>query len=161
MRRFALTASLLAVVAMALVAPGCAIAMPFRGPGWDGAPTVARDEYVVVLTHAVLDGETRASFDGGFDPVRAQLDGAEGLVGYSMRKELLGDEVWTMSVWQDEASLKRFLYRGAHRDVMRDGAIAIETGDFRRFTIPASDVPPTWSQALAWLEDPELGRDAY
>jgi hypothetical protein len=80
--------------------------------------------------------------------VRRQLSEAPGLVGYSIRQNLLGGRLWTLSAWTDDRALRRFAATTPHREVMRRLAPHIGVPRFVRWTLPGSSLPPTWNDAL-------------
>ncbi len=53
-------------------------------------------------------------FMGYTRSIQRQLSGARGLVGYSLRGELLRPRFWTLSVWEDEDTLMEFARRAPH-----------------------------------------------
>src|SRR5207245_11602990 len=48
------------------------------------------------------------SFIRQSNAIQKQLKGSRGLIGYSLRAQLLGKKAWTVSVWQDERSRMQF-----------------------------------------------------
>ncbi|MFM9879951.1 MAG: antibiotic biosynthesis monooxygenase family protein [Burkholderiaceae bacterium] len=125
---------------------GCAISTPFKTIS-STPPTV-----VMVVTHAVLDPNNRAAFDAQTSRVLESLSGQPGLVGYSVRRQLLGNEVWTMTVWASEASRAEFVTSAAHRTAMVNGNSALQTIRLLRVELPQSAVPMAWADALQLLE---------
>lgn len=143
----------LATAALAALT-GCTIATPYRA-GSESAPPSPDARRVVVITHAVLDRQARAEFDRQTRRVAESLRGQPGLIGYSLRRELLGDEVWTMTEWRDEAARARFVASPIHREAMAGGASALRSVRFARIELPAAQLPLTWSRALELLEQHE------
>ena len=133
---------------------GCAISTPFQGPGYDRSTGVSSDRadgiVIVALTHAVL-GKERRNFDRGVDRVVDSLAQQPGLIGYSLRRELFGNEAWTMTVWRDEASLEDFVRSSTHQQAIRDGAGELAGVNFSRFELPATELPIGWDTALEYL----------
>ncbi len=133
---------------------GCTISTPFKGPGYDHADGVTKvdggDTVVVALTHAVL-GKERQNFDRGVDRIVDSLAEQPGLIGYSLRRELFGDEAWTLTVWRDEAALLAFVRSEVHQRAIREGAGELAGANFRRFELPASELPIDWEKALGYL----------
>lgn len=137
---------------------GCAISTPFRGPGVDDGNLQANQldpnrTVFVALTGATLDRSKREPFDRATDGVMDQMEQVPGLVGFSFRFELLGSKVWTMSVWEDEASMRRFVRSAIHRDARRAGKPASLEFRFHSFETAANQVPISWSRALKLLQD--------
>lgn len=75
-----------------------------------------------------------------------------GIVGYAVRRQFFGNEVWTMTIWRDEASRARFVASQMHRDGIAAGSKAVRQGRFVRIEIPAAEAPIPWSRALTLLE---------
>ena len=145
----------IAVIASALaVLGGCTISTPFKGPGYNRGAGVAFDQstdtVVVALTHAVV-GKDRDNFDRGVSRVVDSLAQQPGLIGYSLRRELFGNEAWTLTVWRDEASLDAFVRSSAHQQAIRSGAAELVAANFRRLELPASEIPIDWEHALEYL----------
>lgn len=127
----------------------CAVAMPFRGPGLDGAP----DRMVVVsLTHAVVDPDRRRAFDAYTQKLAASMESQPGLVGFSLRKELFGNEAWTMSAWESEEALIAFSASPAHREAVDASREALVRARFCRLTVQARELPLSWSRVLEILD---------
>lgn len=85
---------------------GCKIGKPFRGPGYDpdkGVMIENRDMVIISLTHAVTgkDDHLNEIFIDYVWKVEASLKEFPGFVGYSIRKELFGNVLWTMTVCED------------------------------------------------------------
>jgi heme-degrading monooxygenase HmoA len=107
-------------------------------------------EYLALLTFLPVGPlRTMPAFMRSTQAVRGQLEGAEGLVGYSLRAKPLSRQFWTLSVCEDEEHLQRFVRQSPHREVM--ASLARTLGGFRttRFSLQGSAVPPAWDDALA------------
>lgn len=116
------------------VLSGCstlALAKPFAWPGLDARQgrliASSSPSVILAITHAELIGAHRAAFDAAADRVLALLPQQSGLVGYSVRSRLVGHEVWTATVWVDEAAVDAFVRSPAHLAAVRDGAVALKT----------------------------------
>ena len=135
---------------------GCAIATPFRGPGFIAGRVsgVEPDQpVVVVVTNARVHSDRRAPFDLHTRKVMDSLPAQPGLVGFSVRRELFGDEAWTMTVWKSEADRARFVASDTHRAAMAAGAPALKAVRFSRVEIPAKDIPISWDRAKQLLDE--------
>ena len=156
-------ASSLGLLLSSLLATACPVSIGFRGPGYDAKRGVihpdAGERVVVSLTRASLHAQHRGPFDEQIWVVEARMDEHEGLVGYSIGKELLGGDVWTQSVWVDEASLDRFVRSQVHQHAIGEGRAAIDTIETHRFEWPTSEVPLSWDDAFAILD--AEGQDGY
>jgi heme-degrading monooxygenase HmoA len=146
---------IISISALGLVLGGCAISTPFKGPGFadgrvkDSAPDA---RVVVSFTYAKVNDEQRAVFFDHVDRVVKSLPAQSGLIGYSIRRELLGDQVWTMTVWRSEEDRARFVLAQTHAEAMRAGMPALMAVRFARTEWPADQVPPSWKKAEDLLE---------
>lgn len=147
-------------VAAVFGAASCEVARPFSGPGYtkgrgvtlEGAgPTV-----MVGITNAQVDGATRGVFDEYTRKTIESLPMNPGFIGYSVRSRVLGNEVWTMTIWRDEASMEQFVGSPVHRAAMREGLAPVRRARFLRFELETSEVPPRWEDVLRRLEATEF-----
>ena len=113
-------------------------------------------EYVVLLTFLPLRRLSKLPrFLSYVRKIRQQLDaGPEGLIGYSLLAKPLRSNYWTLSVWEDDAALARFIHASPHRDAMRELPKVLSGFRTTRWTSAGSGDPPTWSDALARGELP-------
>ena len=141
-----------------LFASACELSSPLRGPGSSrcaDAPGVG-DTVMVAVTHAVLDAEERGPFDDHSARVIDSLPSRDGFVAYGLRTRLFGNEVWTMTVWRDEAALNAFVSSSTHEAAIEGGLHAVIRGQFDRFSWPANQPPPSWSVILERLKTAEM-----
>jgi heme-degrading monooxygenase HmoA len=138
--------------ALALLLGGCTIATPFREASPAGPE--AGGEVIVALTEATLgpDRAARTAFWDGVRAVEQSLPDQRGLVGYALRRELLGSRAWTMTVWESEEDLARFVRSQAHGAAIRTGAPALAGQRFASVTRPRAAGPMPWAEALDVLE---------
>jgi heme-degrading monooxygenase HmoA len=139
---------------MGLVLTGCTIGTPYREAAMTAESAEGSEAVVVSLTHITLseDREARRTF---WREVRALADSMEenpGFRGISLRRQLFGKEAWTLTVWENEESLREFVRSPAHRQAMNEGAAAAANMRFARFTMPRKELPLPWDEALALLE---------
>ncbi|MCK6552240.1 DUF3291 domain-containing protein [Myxococcota bacterium] len=135
---------------------GCPVAKPFSGPGYDRAIGAALgpggDTVIVAITNAKLDGRARGDFDLHTKRIIASLDAQPGFIGASVRTRLFGDEVWTMTAWDDEASLDAFVTSRVHLDGMKKGSAAVTAARFARIEVPRRELPLSWARAVELLD---------
>jgi heme-degrading monooxygenase HmoA len=92
-------------------------------------------EYLVLATSIPsLSRASTARLFRGAKAVRAQLEGTEGVVGFSLLARPLRKQYATLSVWVDDDAHAAFTDRAPHRELMRalspeDGADAVRTVD--------------------------------
>lgn len=90
------------------------------------------------------------SFIQQTNAIRRQLNNSPGLIGYSLRAQLLGKKAWTLSVWQNEGALSEFVGRSPHLDTMKKVSLGKER-KFVRWKLMGSEVPPKWDDAFKHL----------
>lgn len=111
-------------------------------------------EYRFLITHLPLTSHRAIPrFMRLTRVVQRQLADSEGLIGYSLLARPLSRRFWTLSAWEDEAALMRFVAKNPHRDVMRSLDGEMGPTKFVRWDAPGSTVPPRWRDALARLEE--------
>jgi heme-degrading monooxygenase HmoA len=81
-------------------------------------------------------------------PNQTQLKSARGLVGYSLMAHVVAKRFWTLSVWEDEVSLMRFVHKDPHREAMMILRRSMGGTHFLRWKIIGSSVPPNWQVAM-------------
>ena len=80
------------------------------------------------------------------------LPAQPGLIGYALRRELFGDELWTLSAWTSEDALDDFVGSEAHLEAMRAGRAGLREARFAQRVVPVASLPVPWKAALGWLE---------
>jgi hypothetical protein len=102
-------------------------------------------EYTAMLTYLPLN-KWRAipKFMRYTSQIRRQLADSEGLIGYALDANVLKRDFWTLSVWEDEESLKRFVQRNPHSRVMTDLLRDMGQTEFLPFKVDGSSIPPDW-----------------
>lgn len=139
---------------LALWLAGCAISTPF--PRIPPAPGKGADEDVVlVLTHIVVDTGRRAEFDRQTRRVIDSMPGHAGLLGFSARRQIFGNEGWTMSVWASDEARARFMGSAVHQAAIGRSRPAIVTVRIKRLSLSRADLPGDWGRALEMLAQPE------
>jgi heme-degrading monooxygenase HmoA len=84
--------------------------------------------------------------------IRKQLDGTEGLFGYSLRAKPFRSDYWTLSAWESDEAARTFSgtepHQGVAQQIMRFAPSGFTT---HRWTGLGRDLPPSWDDALARL----------
>ncbi|MEM7013787.1 MAG: antibiotic biosynthesis monooxygenase family protein [Verrucomicrobiota bacterium] len=130
----------------------------FRGPGYDpnsGVTTKLEGPVIIALTDGKIKRGSGAAF---FKELRQVLDAipeSEGLIGYAVRKELLGNKVWTLSAWTSRDALKRFVSSESHRQAVKAGGISPATVHSVTLEMSPSELPISWKRVENILEDAE------
>lgn len=128
---------------------GCAIGMPYRtvsAPPDPGAPVV------VALTWATVDPQRRASFDRYTARLLDILPQQPGLLGYSVRREVFGNEAWTMTVWSSDEARRAFVHSPLHQEAILESYAAVTRTRFVRYVASPAELPPRWDDSLRRLQ---------
>ena len=128
--------------------------MPFRYVDSAVTEGAGTERVIVSLTMAEYKPgwKSRRVFWRNVGQVEKSLADRPGLVGYSMRRQIIGNQAWTMTVWEDESSLRDFVSSPAHQDAMRQALPILEDVAFARVELSANEIPMTWEQAEQLLE---------
>lgn len=143
------------VASLALLLKSCTVGLPVPQVTADAEAPV-----VLVVTRVVVDTAQRAEFDRQTRRVMASMDQHPGLLGYAARRELFGNQGWTMSVWTDDASRAAFVRSAVHREAIARSLPALITVELKRLTVPRTELPADWDAVLRLLADPD-GRRNY
>ncbi|MEM7147509.1 MAG: antibiotic biosynthesis monooxygenase [Verrucomicrobiota bacterium] len=131
------------------------VGYPFAGPGYDPAQGVTLEvgkEVFVAVTEGQYDKGQGKIFLRQLRQVMDSMPENPGLVGFAVRKQILGRKVWTLSVWKDEASLSHFLRNQAHRQAVSEGGIPPSTFRSAYTHVSPEEIPFSWQEAVALLE---------
>lgn len=143
------------VAAVAGLLNACAIGTPVpRLVPADPASASADQAVVLVLTRVVLDRAQRAEFDRQNRRVMASMARQPGLLGFAARKQLFGNQGWTMSVWVDDASRAAFVRSAVHQEAIAKSMPALVSVELKRLTLPRRDLPTDWDTVLQMLAEP-------
>lgn len=116
------------------------------------------EEYLVLLTELPLKGFLDLGvFLLSTWRIRDQLRHAPGLLGYSLMARLRRRQFWTLSVWEGEAALRRFVAGSPHGQVMLTLRDKMEQTNFIRWRMQGTEFPPRWQEAFA-RRDAERGK---
>ncbi len=116
------------------------------------------DQPVLVVLSAVEHRPgMRSDFFKDTKAVLATMPDQPGLIGYSVRFELLGNRAWTMSAWKDEASMRAFVRSPEHRAAVRRSHQTAQNIRFVSFEIPLQALPLSWLEARKRLDTAPLG----
>jgi heme-degrading monooxygenase HmoA len=138
---------------------GCAIGTP-----WPRLVTSSVEEgnqtVVLVLTRVVVDTQQRSEFDRQTSRVLASMGSQPGLIGYAARRQLFGDQGWTLSVWVNDEARAAFVRSAVHREAIAKSLPALRVVELKRLTVARKDLPANWDEVLRQLANPE-GRRSY
>ena len=79
--------------------------------------------------------------------VQLQLGKAEGLIGYSTHARLLKRKFWTLSIWENEQSLRVFVEQSAHGASMKSLDGKADESGFTSWAVNGSAPALDWADA--------------
>jgi heme-degrading monooxygenase HmoA len=133
---------------------GCAVSTPYPKLSVTDAAQ-PDDKVVLVITKIVLKTESdRSEFDRQTNRLIDTMSTHPGLIGFSARKELLGHQAWTLSVWKSDADRVNFVNSGLHQTAIKQSSSAIGTAEFKRLLMARKELPNNWNKALDILAEP-------
>ena len=113
-------------------------------------PTERADRKVVVaVTRGRIDRNYRAEFDRQTQRVVDAIAQQPGLLGYSVRRQVCGNTVWTLSVWESKDDLAHFIASPAHRCAIARSGVAVLTMQSWRKDVTVAQLPKSWDDLLA------------
>ena len=123
---------------------------------WTASETAAvpDQKYLVMASFLPLKSlATTVRFMRHVMAIRKQLRTAEGLIGYTLWAKPMSKRYWTLSVWESEEALHRFMATQPHAHVMKDLRPHMNPTKFVQWNVPGSAAHPTWDEALAHLAE--------
>lgn len=138
----------------------CTFAPKFNGPKFDRATKTLKvdpdKEVVLALTNAKLTRGKRGGFDSRSKQIFENLKNHEGYIGGMVKVEIFGDEVWTMTVWETEDDLKKFVNSSQHMDAMYMTNQAMKQFRHLNVKVLAKELPYSWEKAQELLNSKKL-----
>ena len=114
------------------------------------------DTYVVTITRLPLRRHTRIpSLMRATWHITRLLAHSHGLIGYSLKADLLHKTFWTVSAWQSTEALHRFVRSDAHLHAMRNIGPHMNQPRINTFTTHGADLPPRWTDVRRRLATAE------
>ena len=145
------------LIFLLLLIQSCAISTPFKGPKYDEETETMKADpnkiVILALTNAKLNDNGDDEFMERSQEIHDLIEENEGYMGGSVRFEIFGDQVWTMTVWEDEKSLEKFVDGRRHLDAMYMTNRAMDEFRTMHIQVFARDLPYNWSKAERVLEE--------
>ena|SRR2546427_11871055 len=114
-------------------------------------------EYVALVSYLLLrEPRELPVFLRHVEAIRKQLSASRGLIGYSLRADFPERQFWTLSIWEDGATLEEFVHGAPHVGIMKTLRPHMAKTKFVRWKTLWSSLAPTWEDALARLEDRQM-----
>lgn len=85
-----------------------------------------------------------------------QLETTQALIGYSLQAQIVARKFWTLSAWEDEPALMRFVHRPPHSEIMDALAPHMGRTVFIRWTVGSAQLPLNWRDAMKRFYDQRL-----
>jgi quinol monooxygenase YgiN len=113
------------------------------------APADANREYLALLSYLPLNKYSAVpSFFRFSFQVQRQLRATPGVIGYSLRAQVLSRNFWTLSVWEDQKALMEFVAKLPHGEAMRAMTPHMGRTTFAQWKVAGSSLPLSWSKTM-------------
>lgn len=121
---------------------------------WTAVDRFERDrDYLVMATRATIAGRRHLpAIIASTRTLWAGLCSTDGLLGYSMRPDLIHATLATLTVWQDRAALSAFVQGEQHAAVIAQTRKWVRSSAFASWSVTGAGLPPQWSTADAHLD---------
>lgn len=128
------------------------ISPPFK---WSKIAQYDGESVIVAVTYARLveDKVSRRLFFKHVTNINKHLEAAEGYIGSSLRMQPFGDDTWTVSVWRDEACMRKFVYSKEHATAMKEASKAMAEAKVAHRSMANSRLPLQWKEVFALLDE--------
>lgn len=110
---------------------------------------------VVTFTQYKTDSINEDKFHELTNNIVDNIESAEGLYGYSIRKDFLGNTAWTYTIWENSDAMNRFKVSEFHIEAMKSASTVLEEAKFARTFISPDELNYSWDAALELLEQDE------
>ncbi|WP_348700831.1 hypothetical protein, partial [uncultured Limnobacter sp.] len=137
----------LAAAGLALTA--FSISTPFVYP--QGKAAIAQNAKLVV-THAFVKEGKSGPFYSRSEAVVKSLQGQPGLLAYSVRRQLFGNQAWTLTLWESENSKSAFIRSSAHQLAMAEASSVLSCARFLRVDWSGEVKNLDWDDVLDRLD---------
>ena len=137
----------LAAAGLALTA--FSVSTPFVYP--QGKAAIAQNAKLVV-THAFIQEGKSGPFYSRSEEVVKSLRGQPGLLAYSVRRQLFGNQAWTLTLWESENSKSAFIRSSAHQLAMAEASSVLSCARFLRVDWSGEVKNLDWDDVLDRLD---------
>jgi quinol monooxygenase YgiN len=110
-------------------------------------PDPGRSYLVMASRLPLRSRRTLPRFLGLTLSVVRQLEGTDGLVGYTLLAQPMKGTFWTLSAWTDQQHLDDFARAMPHRAIIRRLRPRMAQARFSFWTVKGSALPITWQEA--------------
>lgn len=100
---------------------------------------------LVVVTYAKVAWGGRWTFSRAAVGLLRDMSGTPGLIAHRQGIRSFGAEVWTMTAWQSEDSMRAFVRGPAHAAARRQAGFAIEAMSSWQLDCAVEQIPLRWS----------------
>lgn len=106
----------------------------------------------LVVTHAFIQEGKSGPFYSRSEEVVESLKNQPGLLAYSVRRQLFGNEAWTLTLWDSENSKSAFIRSSAHQLAMAEASSVLSCARFLRVDWSGEVKNLDWDNVLDRLD---------
>ncbi len=127
---------------------------------WTATQHIDRDRhYLVMATRSRITSRRHLPpMIAATQTLWAGLAATGGLLGYSMRADLIKATLATLTVWQDPASLAAFVRAEQHATVVAATRHWMRDSAFANWSAAGAELPPQWATADRHLDATRAAR---
>ena len=135
--------------------------MTLRTPWVRRAEVKEGEEYLDMVSYFRLKGlRIMPRFLWNSLRIERQLLASQGLLGHSSGARLKSLEFWSITVWEDEEALQRFVHARPHTGIMQTMRVHVARSEFIRWKVAEAGVPPDVEEAEDRLHKKRTADDA-
>jgi hypothetical protein len=80
--------------------------------------------------------------------IQKQLRDTRGVIGYSLRAQLLSRKFWTLSAWESNEALMNFVKKNPHGSSMQAMVKDMGKTGFTQWKVKGKELPLKWDEAM-------------
>lgn len=140
---------IISLIMAGLALTALTISAPFVYPQ---GKAVKASKAKLIVTHATIRAGQSTPFYDRSEEVVKSLKDQPGLLAYSIRRQLFGNQAWTLTLWDSEHSKSAFTRSGAHQSAMAEASSVLSCARFLRVDWSGEVKNLDWDEVLGRLD---------
>jgi heme-degrading monooxygenase HmoA len=137
------------LIVAGLVLTAFSVSTPFVYPQ---GKEIKASKAKLVVTHATIRAGQSTPFYDRSEEVVKSLKDQPGLLAYSIRRQLFGNQAWTLTLWDSEHSKSAFTRSSAHQSAMAEASSVLSCARFLRVDWSGEVKNLDWEEVLGRLD---------